>query len=307
MGYNSSLSDAGDFFNLSNSVNSIFDDETENDSMHSGITSYRLRVSVSTHIGKVRGNHEDNFYLKGIYLHEYFRNDFSATYTIDNPEGMCFAVFDGMGGAAYGEIASEIAMQTLRKYEKDLEDAENNRTVDQLVSAYTKEANNAIVEMLREKQSLSGGTTFAMLYFIGGQARIYYLGDSRIYLEQKSGIVCLTRDHTLANQKLDAGIYTEKEAEISPDHHRLTLYIGSDKSEVGLNADSRRPIPIRHGNKFMICTDGLSNMCSDKEIHSLLSQDYFNEAAILVQEALNNGGADNVTCIVLEVLSDEEN
>lgn len=306
MNYNSSLSDTDDIFNFDDNANSIFGDEIENDSMQSGITSYRLRVSVSTHIGNVRGNHEDNFYLKGIYLHEHFRNDFSATYTIDNPDGMCFAVFDGMGGAAYGEIASEIATQTLRKYEKELEEAENTRTVDQIVSDYTKEANNAVVEMLREKQCLSGGTTFAMLYFMGGQARLYYLGDSRIYLEQENGIVCLTRDHTLANQKLDAGIYSEEEAENSPDQHRLTLFIGSDKSEVGLNADSRRPIPIRPGNKFLICSDGLSSMCSDNEMHQLLSQDYFNEAAILVQEALNHGGADNVTCIVLEILSDEE-
>lgn len=307
MNYNSSRTGADDFFGFREDVNSIFMDETNEAPVRAGITSYRLRVSVSTHIGKVRGNHEDNFYLKGIYLHEHFRNDFSATYTIDNPDGMCFAVFDGMGGAAYGEIASEIAMQTLRKYEKQLAEAENIRTVDQIVSAYTKEANNAVCEMLREKQSLSGGTTFAMLYFIGGMAKLYYLGDSRIYLEQEKGISCLTRDHTLANQKLDARIYTKEEAESSPDQHRLTLFIGSDKSEIGLNADSRPPVPILAGSKFMLCTDGLSNMCSDEEMHTLLSQNYFNEAAILVQEALNHGGADNATCIVLEVISDEGN
>lgn len=304
MSYKSSHSGADDIFGFDD-VNSIFNDEA-NDAVNAGISSYRLRVSVSTHIGKVRGNHEDNFYLKGIYLHEHFRNDFSATYTIDDPDGMCFAVFDGMGGAAYGEIASEIAMQILRKYEEELLEAENSRTVDQILSAYTREANNAVCEMLNEKQSLSGGTTFALLYFMGGQARIYYLGDSRIYLEQETGLTRLTRDHTLANQKLDAGIYTEEEAESSSDQHRLTLFIGSDKSEIGLNADTRRPVPIRPGMKFMLCTDGLSNMCSDEEMHGLLSQNYFNEAAILVQEALNHGGADNATCIVLEVLTDED-
>ena len=78
---------------------------------HSGLTDYCLRVSVATHIGKVRGNHEDNFYLEGLYMNDIFRNDFSATYTIRNADGMSFAVFDGMGGAAYGEVASEIAVQ----------------------------------------------------------------------------------------------------------------------------------------------------------------------------------------------------
>ncbi|MEI3019480.1 hypothetical protein [Ruminococcus sp.] len=72
---------------------------------HSGLTDYCLRVSVATHIGKVRGNHEDNFYLEGLYMNDIFRNDFSATYTIRNADGMSFAVFDGMGGAAYGEVA----------------------------------------------------------------------------------------------------------------------------------------------------------------------------------------------------------
>lgn len=305
MNYNSH-SGFSDFFNFDDDVNNIFSGETDDEETCSGITSYSLRVSVSTHIGKVRGSHEDNFYLKGIYLHDYFRNDFSATYTIDNPDGMCFAIFDGMGGAAYGEIASEIAMQTLRKYEEELESAESTRAVDQIISDYTKEANNTVCEMLREKQSISGGTTFALLYFFGGQARIYYLGDSRIYLEQKTGITCLTRDHTLANQKLDAGIYTHEEAMTSPDKHRLTLFIGSDKNEVGLNADTRRPVPIKPGTKFMLCTDGLSNSCSDEKMHDMLSQNYFNEAAILVQEALNNGGADNTTCIVLEIIANED-
>ena len=68
-------------------------------------------------------------------------------------------------------------------------------------------------------------------------------------------------------------------------------------------------MPLEIGSKFLLCTDGLTNMCSDEEIHSLLSQNYFNEAAVLVQAALQNGGADNITCIVLEVLpasSEEE-
>ena len=76
MNYNSSLSDANNLLDFENNVNNIFGNEDEMGPMSSAITSYRLRVSVSTHIGKVRGNHEDNFYLKGIYLHEHFRNDF---------------------------------------------------------------------------------------------------------------------------------------------------------------------------------------------------------------------------------------
>ena len=283
--------------------------ETTEPFYHSGVTEYTLRVSVSTHIGKVRGNHEDNFYLEGLYMNDIFRNDFSASYTVRSADGMTFAVFDGMGGAAYGEGASEIAVRTLRKYEKKLKYADGTRMLDQLVSSYTTEANDAICDMLTEKHCAVGGTTFSMLYFMGDAVKLYYLGDSRMYRYQSDGLTRLTRDHTVANQKVDAAIYTEEEAKHSPDQHRLTLFIGSDRKKVGLNADSRPPMPLEIGSKFLLCTDGLTNMCSDEEIHSLLSQNYFNEAAVLVQAALQNGGADNITCIVLEVLpasSEEE-
>ena len=98
----------------SSNKNEIFQTQDDTLFIKPGITAYNLRVSVSTHIGKVRGNHEDNFYLEGLRLNEIFRNDFSATYTISDADGMSFAVFDGMGGAAYGEIASEIAVQTMK-------------------------------------------------------------------------------------------------------------------------------------------------------------------------------------------------
>ena len=210
----------------SSNKNEIFQTQDDTLFIKPGITAYNLRVSVSTHIGKVRGNHEDNFYLEGLRLNEIFRNDFSATYTISDADGMSFAVFDGMGGAAYGEIASEIAVQTMKKYERRLKNAEGMRAVDQIVTEFVTEANNSICDMLREKNCLSGGTTFAMLYFIDGLAKLYYLGDSRIYMQDEEDLICLTRDHTLANQKLDAGIYTEAQAKKSADQHRLTLYVG---------------------------------------------------------------------------------
>ncbi|MFR4475950.1 MAG: PP2C family protein-serine/threonine phosphatase [Ruminococcus callidus] len=129
---------------------------------------------------------------------------------------MSFAVFDGMGGAAYGEVASEIAVQTLRKYEKKLKHADGTRMLDQLVSSYTTEANNAICDMLTEKHCQTGGTTFSMLYFLGDAVKLYYLGDSRIYRYQTDQLTLLTRDHTVANQKVEAAIYTEEEASTAP-------------------------------------------------------------------------------------------
>lgn len=269
---------------------------------HSGVTNYKVRVSVSSNIGKVRGNHEDNFYLPGVYIHDSYKSDFSASYIMKNPNGMCFAVFDGMGGAAYGEVASEIAVRTLRKYEKKLVKADGTRMLDQLISEFTTEANNEIIEMLEEKHCQTGGTTLALLYFMNDSVKIYYLGDSRVYRITEEEITRLTRDHTLANQKIEAAIMTEEQAKNSPDQHRLTLFVGSDRKKVGLSADSRQPVPVEVGYKFMLCSDGLSNMLSDQEIQTILQDGYQNEAEALVQGALEKGGTDNITCIVLEVL-----
>ena len=264
---------------------------------------YQIEYAYTCHIGKVRNNNEDNFWCCGEHLPVSNHGTEEIRTGLRLRESLpVMAVFDGMGGAAYGEVASEIAVQKLRKYEKKLKYADGTRMLDQLVSSFTTEANDAICDMLAEKHCTTGGTTFSMLYFLRDSIKLYYLGDSRIYRYKSDGLTRLTRDHTVANQKVDAAIYTEEEAKKSPDQHRLTLFIGSDHKKLGLNADSRPLVPLEMGSKFLLCTDGLTNMCSDTEIFDLLSQNYFNEAAVLVQAALQNGGADNVTCIVLEVL-----
>ena len=152
--------------------------------------------------------------------------------------------------------------KSMRKYEKKFKTVENVRALDQCVSEYVNESNQAICNMLLEKHSLNGGTTFAMIHFFENAVKLYYLGDSRIYAISNHEITQLTRDHTLANQKIDASIYTEEEARNSPDHHRLTLFIGADKNDVGLNADSRPLIPYQNGLKFLLCTDGLTAICT---------------------------------------------
>ena len=104
----------------SSNKNEIFQTQDDTLFIKPGITAYNLRVSVSTHIGKLRGNHEDNFYLEGLRLNEIFRNDFSATYTISDADGMSFAVFDGIktvygGGTAPVTDVFRVKLCHLRK------------------------------------------------------------------------------------------------------------------------------------------------------------------------------------------------
>ncbi len=262
---------------------------------HSGLVKYRLRVSVATNIGNQRHNQEDNFYLEALALDPLFQNDFSASFTTVPTDNMTFALFDGIGGEKNGEKASEMAASMMRQYEKRLKKISSLRMLDSTVAAFATETNAAVCDMLQSNGNVSGGTTFSMLHLLGDVAKIYYLGDSRIYLFRGNELTQLTRDHTVANQKLDAGIYTAEEAINSPDFHKLTLYIGMDRDKTGINADTRPPIPLEIGYRFVLCSDGLTDMCSDAEIAHTLQCNYYNDAAALVQAACRNGGKDNVT------------
>ncbi len=271
---------------------------------HSGITEYCVRVSIATDIGHERGNNEDNFYVEGVKLNKIFQNSFSATYTTDQEDNLTFALFDGIGGTLYGEEASALAANIMEKYGSRLRKVDGTRQLDNLMREYVSEANRAVTDLLDERQCASGGTTMTVLHLMGDVARVYYLGDTRLYSFHDGTLTQLTRDHTVASQKIHAKIYTPEEAKGSPDLRRLTLFLGKDRTKNwnNLHADILPSIPLEIGSKFLICTDGLTTMCSDEEITEILDRNYYNESAALVRRACDNGGKDNVTCITVQIL-----
>lgn len=253
-------------------------------------------VYVSSDVGKIRENNEDNFYCDHIGYRK--EKNFTFMKSVNRISRGIFAVCDGMGGEAYGEEASRIAVETLEQLSGEINSALPEKLHD-AVNNYADEANRRICEMVEEKRCKRSGSTLAMVCMVGEYVYAFNIGDSRVYFFSDGKIKQITEDQTLAMRKLKANIYTEEEARNSPDSHKITSFLGVDDRRIGLHSLKYEPFEMGNG-KILICSDGLTDMCSDEEIAEILSSDSENYAELLVKKALENGGKDNVTCVVIQ-------
>ena len=192
-----------------------------------------------------------------------------------------FAVADGMGGHAAGEVASEIAVRVLSELAPEHPDVE-------ALGRAIEEANRAVIQAAREGRGRQGmGTTIAQV------------GDSRAYLLHQGKLQQLTRDHSLMADMIEAGQLTPEEARTHPQRSVITRALGSDAH---LHPDIYE-INVETGDRLLICSDGLSGMIFDDQIENTLRrvQDPQRCASQLVNEAIAAGGHDNVTVIVADV------
>lgn len=256
------------------------------------------KISFATDKGLVRDKNEDSFFIDSKFRHTFEQNE-SDCYIELTQDTHIFGLFDGMGGEAYGDTASELAAVSLEKMSDSLRSSSSS-DLPFYMNEFARTANSAIIDMLLDHNSERGGSTFTALCIKNGTAYPFYLGDSRIYLYDESGLLQITEDQTLAMRKIKSGEYTEEEAKNSPDHHKLTCYLGADRADIGLDAQPCMPVPLKDGTKLLMCSDGLSDMCSREEISEILGRGGDNPAQELVDKAVANGGADNVTCVVIE-------
>jgi protein phosphatase len=204
-----------------------------------------------------------------------------------------YAVADGMGGHAAGEVASEIAIQTLVQNAPSIADR------DVLVQA-VQAANLAIIDASRRGVGKPGmGTTLTCAVIDGDRALIGHVGDSRAYLF-RGGLLCqITEDHSLVAELVAIGELTPEEAAVHPKRSIITRALGNEENievdiyEIGLKATDR----------LLLCSDGLSGMLSDNDISALLSQlaDPQSTADRLTEEAQARGGNDNISVIVVDI------
>ena len=260
-----------------------------------------LKISFATDRGNIRETNEDNFYIDGKYRHKFKKSE-SDCYIELTETPHLFGLFDGMGGEAFGETASALSALELDKHSDDIKNA-NISDLPFEMNRFVRGANAAICDMIADRESLRGGSTFTALCVKNLVAYPFYLGDSRIYLLDENGFFQITEDQTLAVRNIKAGVYTKEEAEDSPDNHMLTAYLGMDTADLGLDAQPCMPIPLKEGTKLMMCSDGLSDMCKKEELEKIISRSCENPAQELLNAALSNGGVDNVTCIVVEAVN----
>ena len=204
-----------------------------------------------------------------------------------------FAVADGMGGHAAGEVASEIAVRVLSELAPEHPDVE-------ALGRAIEEANRAVIQAAREGRGRQGmGTTMTAAMLEGERLVIAQVGDSRAYLLHQGKLQQLTRDHSLMADMIEAGQLTPEEARTHPQRSVITRALGSDAH---LHPDIYE-INVETGDRLLICSDGLSGMIFDDQIENTLRrvQDPQRCASQLVNAAIAAGGHDNVTVIVADV------
>lgn len=209
-----------------------------------------------------------------------------------------YAVADGMGGHAAGEVASEIAIQTL------VANAPETADGDDLARAVVA-ANHAVIRAAAEGIGRKGmGTTMTCAMLSGKRLVVAQVGDSRAYLLHEGGLQRITRDHSLMADLIESGQITVEEARVHPQRSVITRALGSDPSTL----PDIYEMNVAPGDRLLLCSDGLSGMVDDSLLESVLERvkDPQRCAASLVNEAITAGGYDNVTAVVVDVPSNAE-
>lgn len=232
-------------------------------------------------------------------------------YLLDAERGL-FVVADGMGGHAAGEVASRLTVESIQEFISGTEDDHdntwpfgyNNRySVDgNRLSTAIERANEKVMRAVVNRPELKGmGTTVVAALFDERRATLVHVGDSRAYLMRESELRRLTDDHSWVQEQVNAGILSEEEARSHPLKNVVTRALGGG-THVAVDLIE---IPVGGGDRFLLCSDGLTGMVSDEEITAALSSTRSLEEIVrgLIDLANERGGVDNITAIVVEVKS----
>jgi PPM family protein phosphatase len=232
----------------------------------------KLAVAFSTDVGRVREGNEDSF-------------------LIDEQLGL-FAVADGMGGHVGGEVASTTAIEALRAA------VAQGQAIDTAIIS----ANAAVLERAAGDRSLAGmGTTLtAMRPLSGSQLLLGHVGDSRAYLLREGALERLTEDHSLVEELVRDGRITREQAEVHPQRNIVTRALGVDDD---IDVDLLT-LDVITGDRLLLCSDGLTSMVRERDVARVLGSSESVQAIAdqLVDAAVANGGEDNVTVVVVDVL-----
>ncbi len=221
-----------------------------------------------------------------------------------DPGMRLFAVADGMGGHAAGEIASRIAVDTLedamRGHGFDPE-AAGAQDASRVLEASIAEANRRICDSIQFHDEQRGmGTTLVALVALPDKAVLAHVGDSRAYLVRRGKLSRLTSDHSWVNEQVKLGLLTDDDAQRHPMRNIVTRALGS-RPDVAMDLLVQDAVS---GDVFLLCSDGLNTMLTDAEIRAILERNTGRpEAACraLVEAANSRGGEDNVTVVVVQV------
>lgn len=260
-----------------------------------------FRAAVISDVGSLRDNNEDNFIL-GRHTNQSCLSYCEAFIEIPAHCWFFIGVFDGMGGGEIGEIAAKTAVDTILAASEQIKSDASKSQVDVLMRQAFLDANNKIIDLQQHHHVF--GTTGTVLGTNGVVSKVYHLGDSRAYLVRNGELFQITRDQTLAQMKIDVGIYQPDAPEAEAEKHQLTEYIGKDHTKKYLRPVESDWFSLLPDDGVLLCSDGLYDMCDDTQIGSILSSQtgIFEKVKALTDAAISNGGIDNITCIYMDHL-----
>lgn len=243
-----------------------------------------MQVISRTHVGLVRENNEDSLLVREPYL---------------------FAVADGMGGYAAGEIASRSTIKAFEAGTHKLRSNNDETDIEQtLLDAFNK-ANLHVYRMAEHNDKYSGmGTTMTALYLANSSdAYCCHIGDSRLYLYRKGLLKQITKDHTYVADLTLQGKITEEEAFDHPQKNILLQALGVEEN---ITADITH-FTLEANDRLLLCSDGLSDMLRESEIAEIITDfSLFKVADKLLEKSLSNGGKDNISFILIDLNDQRE-
>jgi serine/threonine protein phosphatase PrpC len=259
----------------------------------------RFAAVGTTDVGKVREHNEDNFLASDLGASKRGGSGDLLSGTLGT-RGVVLVVADGMGGAAAGEVASQMAVETMQA---ELNGADLGGTIRAeqavigLLEGAINKANASIFEKGSSSKEFQGmGTTMTAAVVLGDSLYLSQVGDSRGYILRKGKLVQMTRDQSLINQLIEDGTLTEEQAEHLGGKNIILQALGVEQN---LKIDSKRYDLLR-GDTLLLCSDGLSGMVKDAEMEKILldEPDLVKAGKKLIDAANAGGGKDNITVIL---------
>jgi serine/threonine protein phosphatase PrpC len=245
-----------------------------------------IELATLTDVGRQRANNEDSY----LYWEPESEKEFRR-------KGRLAVIADGMGGYEGGQEASRLAVETVRHI---YDDGFSNDPQTALLAAF-EAAHQNIQRYAEEHPQFHGmGTTCTAFAVLGAQLYFAHVGDSRLYRVRGAEISRLTRDHSYVGRLVENGIVRAEDAESHPQRHILTAALGSGREVVPDAPQSA--IAVEKGDSFVLCTDGLWGLVGEQELAVLVNTNAPEAACqALVQVALERGGPDNITVLILRV------
>ena len=240
----------------------------------------KISYFYTSNVGKCRKANQDNFYCNGAFMPSTNRGtDGVISGKVKSGNMPVFAIFDGMGGEECGEMAAFLASKEMSQFSFGEDMGADLQT-------FCKQANQSICQYTKENMVTSMGTTAAILRFTDTQAGMCNVGDSKIFLFSDGELVQLSYDHV--------GI------SVGGRKPPLTQNLGIEETEMIIEPyvalGNYAP-----GNLFLLCSDGLTDMVTTQRIAEILKNKPKKAAEMLLQEALDNGGRDNVSFILIQI------